>query len=289
MHQSHNIPWHIIEANFKFVTQNKGILNFQPGYFPKNNPHHDITKDLKHFIEKFVSTIRTFSETERSKYPARIAPLARGNIFPDALRDKHPMYLNERNQRIEFWVHCFQAPHGDWWTIQPVINVLLYENEMEGVIMLAQHPQIDLRERMLWREQEMWYQYGFNRTKELSLSAYMFFCTAQAVGTLENGEYALDRAYRHLVEQMMHFEERSSEQVAHLELLRDIGVEVKADTREMFVHKDHERFQKYVKDLFALIYRYDMFSKECGIDPGWEIELAECYPLLRHVPSRFTE
>ncbi len=139
MHQSHNIPWHIIEANFKFVTTNKAIMNFSPRLLSKDNPHHNITKDLQHFIAKFVSTIRTFAETERSKYPKRIAPLTRGKIFPDALREKHPVYLNERNQRIEFWVRCFQAPQGDWWTIQPVINVLLYENEMEGLIMLAQH------------------------------------------------------------------------------------------------------------------------------------------------------
>ena len=289
MHQSHNIPWHIIEANFKFVTENKAIMNFRPGYFPKDNPRHNITKDLQHFIAKFVSTIRTFAETERIKYPKRIAPLTSGKIFPDALREKHPVYLNERNQRIEFWVRCFQDQYGDWWTIQPVINVLLYENEMEGLIMLAQHPQIDLRHRMLWREQEMWYQYGFNRTKELSLSAYMFFCTAQAMGTLESGKYTLDGAYRRLVEQMAHFQERSSEQVTHLELLRDIGVDSNTDPQEIFVHKDHERFQKYLKDLFALLYRYDMFARECGIDPEWEKELSECYPLFRHVPSRFTE
>ena len=289
MHQSHNIPWHIIEANFKFVTENKAIMNFRPGYFPKDNPRHNITKDLQHFIAKFVSTIRTFAETERIKYPKRIAPLTSGKIFPDALREKHPVYLNERNQRIEFWVRCFQDQYGDWWTIQPVINVLLYENEMEGLMMLAQHPQIDLRHRMLWLEQEMWYQYGFNRTKELSLSAYMFFCTAQAVGTLEGGEYTLDGGYRRLVEQMAHFQDRSSEQVTHLEHLRDIGVDASTDPEEMFVHKDHERFQKYLKDLFALLYRYDMFARECGIDPEWEQELSECYPLFRHVPSRFTE
>ena len=201
MNQSHNISWHLLEANFKFLSQYKGSSNFLSSYFPKDNPHHDISRDLKHFIAKFVSTILTFSETGRSRFPKRIAPLGRGKVFPDMLRDKHPNYLNERNQRIEFWVHCFQAPStSGWLPLQPVINVLLYENEMEALIMLAQHPDINLREPML--EQEEWYQHGFNRTKELSLSAYIFFCSAQAIGTLENGEYALDREYHCLVDQM---------------------------------------------------------------------------------------
>ncbi len=278
MHQSHNIPWHLIEANFKFLAQYKGTSSFLHGYFPKDNPHHDISRDLKHFIAKFVSTIRAFSETERIKYPQRIAPLGGGKIFPDMLRDKHHNYLNERNQRIEFWVHCFQAPStSGWLALQPVINVLLYENEMEALIMLAQHPQIDLREPML--EQEMWYQHGFNRTKELSLSA-------QAIRALESGEYALDREYPCLVDQMMHFLARSSEQVVHLELMRDIEEETnRHNSKDILVHKDHERFQRYLKDLFALLYRYDMFARECAIDPEWEKELAGCYPLRGNVKT----
>ena len=150
--------------------------------------------------------------------------------------------------------------------------------------MLAQHPDINLREPML--EQEEWYQHGFNRTKELSLSAYIFFCSAQAIGTLENGEYALDREYHCLVDQMMHFVARSSEQVAHLELMRGIGEEINGfNTIDIRVHKDHERFQRYLKDLFALLYRYDVFARECGIDSEWERELAGCYPLRGHVKT----
>lgn len=65
MHQSYNIPWHLIEANFKFMTKNKGIYNFQPGYYPKDNPHHDIARDLKHFIKKFVSTILPSAHSQK--------------------------------------------------------------------------------------------------------------------------------------------------------------------------------------------------------------------------------
>lgn len=80
-----------------------------------------------------------------------------GKIFPDTLRDKHPMYLNQRNQRIEFWVHFrSQAPStAGRWALQPVINVLLYENEMEGLLMLTRHSQVNVS--MVWLEQEMYY------------------------------------------------------------------------------------------------------------------------------------
>lgn len=286
MHQGHNIPWAIIEANFRFIRDNKALTPHISGYFPRTHKNPQMPIELKHFIKIFVQTITDFSSTERAKYPVHIPPVYEGRLFSDVLCDKYPMYLNQNNQRVEYWIKV--SRHSGVRLLQPVANILLYENEMEPLLMLARHPQIQMK-GWIHLEQEHYNQYGFNRTKELSLSAYIFFSTAQAVGTMQSGEYMYDHNYRHLLEQMTLYQPRCSEQAVHLDFVRDIGAVVNKGPEKVAMHMDQERFERYLKDLFALLYRYDVLARECGIDPQWEREISYCYPLSRHVKENWDE
>ena len=56
----------------------------------------------------------------------------------------------------------------------------------------------------------------------------------------------------------------------------------------MSVHGDMEAMRDYLKTLFALMYRYDVLMRECGMDPKWEEELARCAPLSQVVKLNYT-
>ena len=56
----------------------------------------------------------------------------------------------------------------------------------------------------------------------------------------------------------------------------------------MSVHGDMEAMREYLKNLFALMYRYDVLMRECGMDPKWEEELSRCVPLSQVVKMKYT-
>ncbi|KAF8959221.1 hypothetical protein BDZ97DRAFT_1838679 [Flammula alnicola] len=283
MHQAHNIPWHLIESNFKFVREDKRFTPVRSGLVPKENANP--SQQLKHFVKKFVETIRVFSETERKKYPPKFPPLSTGNVFSDELREKHPDYLNERNQRIEYWIERFEARsiNGE---LMDIVNILLYENEMSTLLMLAQHPQI----RMAQLHYYSWgHHFGFRRTKESAVRSYLFFNAAEATGSLENGDYALSSEYASLIFELSHSMEYSAQQVSHIAFLRKCDAYDKKDASDARVHKDYGLLQEYLKTLFALMYRYDVLARESGVDPTWEEEIARQYPLAGLVKMEWAE
>jgi hypothetical protein len=50
--------------------------------------------------------------------------------------------------------------------------------------------------------------------------------------------------------------------------------------RDMAVDGDYGRLQvrEHLKLLFALLCRYDMLLRECGLDPDWESQLIYLFP-----------
>ncbi|KAH9477184.1 Gramillins biosynthetic cluster protein [Psilocybe cubensis] len=284
MHQGHNIPWNIISSNFHFVSNDRRFTS------PKTSliVHKPDEKSLKHFIRKFGTAIRTFSKTERTKYPESFEPLLTGKVFSDELREKYPQYLDERNQNIEAWFAAGYSTSNA--NLAEAVKILLHENEMSTLLMLAQHPSIPLAQlnHLSWG-----HHFGFSRVKESALRAYMFFNAAEATGILENGKYTtIQPEYSSLLSEIASSMDYPAQQVTHQEFLRECGV-LQGGTswvpEETYVHSDYARLQRYLKKLFELMYRYDMLLAECGAEPEWDIELAYQFPLRGNIKVGWDE
>ena len=267
MHQGHNIPWNIIASNYKYTEEDKSYTPPFTGLTLKSPDDPKTKQALKHFVKKFAHTIRTFSDTERAKYPKVVKLRSTGPLFSDEIRDKHPEYLNAKNQQIDYWIQKAQKIPINYnisdRDLADVVKVLLYENEMEVLLMLAQHPDIPISKF----QYPNWGHYvGFTRVKELALSAYMFFNTADATGTLEGGQYARMGVYCSLLYEMSMFCDSSAQRIPHAEFLKACGI-LGSDghlsgavgdaswAKKVHVHANYGLLQQYMKQLFALIYR----------------------------------
>lgn len=273
MHQSHNIPWHLIPSNLFFVTQDKHYTPPKTGFVPVETPNS--TRSLRHLASKLLVTIHTFAGTERQKYPANIPPMHTGPLFSDALMEKYPHYLTTEVQQVETWIERFKrrptGPHGD---LMDVVNVLLAEpSELPTLLMLAQHPLIHMKALYY----HSWgHHFGFCRTREAALASYVFFNAIEAAGKLTDGTYALDTQYASLVAELTYRMDFSAQQIPHAKFFSDAG---ELHDGKVVIHKDYERLQCYLKDVFAVLYRYDVLAGECGIEVNWLEEIGHCYPL----------
>jgi len=288
MHQSHNIPWHLISSNFEFKENDKSFTPPFTGLVSKDNPN--TLQEINHFVRKFAQAIRTFSDTERAKYPDQKL-LSEGNVFSDELKKKYPEYLNDTNQRIEYWIDSaiYESINRD---TADVVKILLYENEMPILIMMAHHPKISII-----RLQEFGYDNdGFSRVMDSALQAYLYFNVAEATNTLTNGKYTHAKEYASL---LMDVNYGSALEIPHHQFLQScgvygyehsydrsqgfIGINRNRDegewSRDLHFHKDFGRLKDYLKKLFALLYRYDLLLRECEIEPRWEWEIAGRFPI----------
>ena len=292
MHQGHNIPWDLISSNFKFVRDDKRFTPPFTGLVSLDKPN--TPNELKHLIKKITRTILTFSETERKKYPQSFKPLLAGNLFSDELRDSYPEYLNKRNQRVEYWIErankldaksVVQSRYdtGDA-ELADVVKVLLYENEMETLLMLAQHPLVPINtlNHLSWG-----HHFGFSRVMESALRSYMFFNTVAATDILENGVYMTLPEYRSIIRETTFSMDYPAQQIPHRLFFQQCGMKldsyrnttIESVGRDMAVHGDYGRLREHLKLLFALMYRYDTLLRECGLDPKWESQLGYLIPL----------
>jgi len=287
MHQSHNIPWHLISANLEFKENDRRFTPPRTGLASKNNPN--ASQELKHFTRKFAQAIRTFSDTERAKYPDQKL-LYEGNVFSDELKMKYPEYLNDSNQKIQYWIQRaepgstgdYQAVYGTSnGDLADVVKILLYENELPILIMMAHHPNIPIARlhHLSWG-----HHFGFSRLMESALRAYLFFNAAEAANTLANGEYTHADEYRVLLMEVGMSMDYPAQQVPHHHFFRSCGVYdqvigTSSRHRDIHVHKDIDLLKEYLKTLFALLYRYDLLLRECAIEPSWELEISRNYPI----------
>lgn len=228
MHQAHNIPWDLFASNFEFIRNDKRFTPTTTSLRSKGNPN--ASRELKHFIRKFTQTIITFSETERKKYPLIFECPTTGYLFSDEIRDRYPDYLDERNQRIEYWIaraHRDDPINGQrsYSTqdarLADVIKVLLHENQLSTLLMLAHHPDIPIAQlhHLSWG-----HHFGFSRVKESAIRAYMFFNSAYATGILENGYYKEMDEYKYLLTEIAINMDFPAQQIPHIQFLTKCGV-----------------------------------------------------------------
>lgn len=307
MHQGHNIPWELVASNFEFKENNKHFTPATTELFSKNRLNG--SKEVKHFISRFVHAIRVFSGTERAKFPIRppIKVISGGNIFSDDILKKYPNYLNVKNQRMEHWLlrakkKQYDAdgnPAGDNVSydtgdgdLADVVKILIHENEMEILLIMANHPGIPLASL---HDIGWGHSFGFSRVKESAVRAYIFFNSAEATGILENGRYARSYFYSLLLRELGESMDYSAQQIPHQEFFRSCGIYgngsfVASPLREkyrfvedwaknLYVHQNYALLKEYMKTLFSLMYRYDMIMQECGLEPLWELEIARSYPI----------
>ena len=309
MHQGHNIPWDLVTSNFEFRENDRRFTPPFSGLVSKNKPN--ASQELKHFIRKFAQAIRTFSDTERAKYP-EVNLHIEGNIFSDELKEKYPEYLNDENQRIEYWIQSakprfvytsegklkedvgieYGTGNGD---LADVVKILLYENEMSTLLMMAHHPKIPIASlhNLSWG-----HHFGFSRVMESALRAYLFFNAAEATNILASGEYTHSDEYGSLLSEVGWTMDYPAQQVPHQQFLRSCEVYSEGGftrtqlkeggnwydrdwAHDLYVHRDLGLLKGYMKSLFSLLYRYDLLLRECAIEHSWELEIAKRYPINR--------
>ncbi|KAG6856706.1 hypothetical protein H0H87_001495 [Tephrocybe sp. NHM501043] len=145
------------------------------------------------------------------------------------------------------------------------VKILVSENEMTPFLMLAQHSQIPLHTLHTMSHN---YATGFSNTIRGALHVYIRLNLWAAMGIFEGGEY-LEMNSRSLERDASMAMQHVGDQ-AHRELF---GYRQGLVTEGPVVHGDLKRLE-HLKKISQLLYRYDMLLKECGIDPGWEDEIA---------------
>lgn len=275
MHQEHNIPWNKLASNFKFVHDNPEFTPQSAGFFVRNLPSQG--KDLNHFTRVLTNTITNFAQTERKKYATSFDVPHSGLLFADELRDRYPHYLNGRNQRIQTWIdearrdgsYIYDTGHGH---LADVVKILINENEMPSLLMLAQHPQIPLSNllHLSWG-----HHFGFSRVAESALDAYLLLNLIAATGTLQSGEYLESVKFSHMVRDLTLSMDHPAQQLPHIAYLDTLNKDARTSLPE--IHSEIPRLHEYLKTLFSLLYRYDMVLRECGVDSNWEMEILTCF------------
>jgi hypothetical protein len=262
MHQEHNIPWNLLAANLTFV---RDSASHRTDLFPRGRVTQG--KELGHFARVLASTISTFSETERAKYPASFdAPLS-GKLFSDELRDRYPYYLNGENQLLEHWTSRAKRKGSEYSysTSQGDLADAVKDNAISPLLMLAHHPQIPLGQLdyLSWG-----HHFGFSRVAEAALRAYLFFNVQAAADTLRGGQYMEMRSYHDILLDLTCTMDYDAQQLPHKAFLRPY-----LRNSTLGVHDDYDGLREYLKMLFSLLYRYDMVARECGVDPKWEEQI----------------
>ncbi|KAF8657982.1 hypothetical protein AX16_002142 [Volvariella volvacea WC 439] len=322
MHQEHNIAWNKLASNITFISNNPHYTPRRSDFFPKNLPSQ--TKDLDFFVNTITKTITVFSQFEREKYPSaeeivekysrdgRAAFPTSGKLYPDELLRKYPEYLNEVNQKIEFWIDqakveynltvAYQArqyeeacdipgidppspapppdPFVDYSTrhggLADVVKILIQENQLETLLTLAHHPEIPIARlhHLSWG-----HHFGWSRVMEACIASYVYFNVLVATGVLyrergkdsefdggrsqgKGGVYKESSFYQRLLRMLTMSMDYPAQQLPH----RAFFGETQEQQRKIDLARDYEKLHQYLKDIFAMLYRYDVVAKECGID-----------------------
>jgi len=288
MHQEHNIPWNTVASHLEFVYDNPHYTPRKTGLFSKRVTSATQEKDTDYFLRNLTSTISRFSHTERGKYPTRAhttLPMS-GDLFPDEMCEKYPNYLNKKNQKIESWIGLarrydhtipptlyYDTSHAN---LAEAVKILISENHLAPLLMLAQHPLIPLHSL---RNLSWGHHFGFSRVMEAALGAYLFFNVHAAVGSLNNGNYMHSQEYSLMLNELTRDFDYPAQQLPHREFFAK-GGEVGAQLPT--VHKDYAALRGYIKMLFELLYRYDVVVRECGVDPEWESNVTHNLRRLAH-------
>ncbi|KAF6756177.1 hypothetical protein DFP72DRAFT_1008215 [Ephemerocybe angulata] len=253
MHQNHNIPWHKISQPLKFRTNDTSYTPPRTGLFA--SPHSNFPDDLNHFTRIVASTIRTFSDTERAKYPhpssLELTNLRAGlddgaPVFRDALQTQYPEYLRDANQQLQNWkdrVHrdlttyngmpCKAQYTTSEADLAEVVKVLFAEStELSSpgdkgrhattvLLALCNHPSVPLEtlHHLSWG-----HHFGWSRVRESALRAYLLLNILYSVATRDEecvrdiwdtGAYAQIEFYRGTIKMETQGMDYSAQQIPH--------------------------------------------------------------------------
>ncbi|KAH6883650.1 hypothetical protein BKA70DRAFT_1471154 [Coprinopsis sp. MPI-PUGE-AT-0042] len=276
MHQSHNIPWHFFEEHTKFMPHQRQLPQAPPQLFSLGKPGE--ANRLNHFVRKFIATIEDISKTERKKYrpSSEYTFPTTGNIFSDELKAKYTNIINPYTQDIEYWI-AMKATKGYWYRrpIADAVNMLLAENEMDTLFMLAHHPETPLHKFFMhgsWHGDEN----SFATVMGATLSSYLFFNIMSATGDLANGNWRRMDWYRSL--RMWHPSARwdlPAEKITHEQFapLWDAQRARGDDADLSDLHPDYQLLYDDLKRDIALMCKYDMFLRELGARSPWQEEI----------------
>ncbi|KAJ7354327.1 hypothetical protein DFH08DRAFT_1077069 [Mycena albidolilacea] len=158
MHQSHNIAWDSLTSNLTFIAENPVVTPWRTDFFPRGLPLQ--FNSLNHFARTVATTIRTFSDTERAKYPTSFDAPLQGKLFPDSILERYSSIpassVTPKSQLIEHWIERAGPT--------PSYTGPGQENQLDQLLMLAHHPCIPLHELQQLSWGHHW-----------ALEAYIFF------------------------------------------------------------------------------------------------------------------
>lgn len=161
-----------------------------------------------------------------------------------------------------------------------IIKLLIVENEMETLLMLAHHPKIPINSLHYMSHG---HSFGWNRLQDYALQAYIFFSIiASKPELIEGGKYEEMESYKYVVNHLTNTCDGDGQTIPHREfLLRPIAGKTVQEVSDMTmdeafieVFEDLELVQENLKKIFSLLYRYEMLVRECGLDPHWEREIS---------------
>jgi hypothetical protein len=282
MHQDHNLHWDIVAANLVHIHENPRLTPRRSDLFPRKLPSQ--TRSLHHFVRALVSAIQSFSSTERAKYPARFGKPDSGEVFADEFLSGKPSpipgqglsylptALNSQNQRIEYWIksagsgkHGYTTSNGD---LADAVKELLAANQMSSLLMLAQHPRIPIGEL---RYLSWGHSFGFDYAASTALTAYIFFNVLEATPAASK---CLElHSYKHVLHSLTCSGDYDAHTLPHRMFFRTGDQARRGEARDFDPRADFSALKDYLKWCFAILYKYDMLLKECGLDPNWEREI----------------
>ncbi|KAJ6626857.1 hypothetical protein B0H10DRAFT_1870269 [Mycena sp. CBHHK59/15] len=281
MHQAHNIAWNSLSSHLIYIKDNGRYTPRRTDLFPRQLPTQG--NSLNHFSRTLATTIKEFSDTERAKYPARYDAPVQGQLFSSDILSRyenlpHPS-VTSKSQHIENWIKragppetpCYCTSEGD---LADVVKILIGENEMGQLLMLAQHPKIPINRlhSLSWG-----HSFGWDHVKFYALQAYLFFNVVLSQPDLcVGGQYRSMRSYRSVLYNVTSWGDYDAQSFPHREFL---GTPQHGEGGEDLLN-DMEKLQQYLKKCFELLYRYDMLARECGVDPDWESSIVREVSLL---------
>ncbi|KAJ7184354.1 hypothetical protein C8R46DRAFT_1063820 [Mycena filopes] len=272
MHQTHNIAWESLTENLIFISENKSLFDL----FSRGLPTQ--ANSLNHFARTLATTVRQFSDTERAKYPAHYdAPLT-GQLFSDAILSRYSALpyssVEPRNQLLENWIQrageppAYSTAQGD---LADVVKVMIAENQMDSLLMLARHPRVPLirLHSMGWG-----HSFGWDHLMHWALEAYIVFNVLLSKVELHADErYKAMRSYQRMCRMLTLSTDYDAHTYPHREFLWG-SLEHYVREEDLDPLGDSNKLHEYLKTCFRLLYRYDMLVRECGRTVDWESHVA---------------
>ncbi|KAF8213545.1 hypothetical protein K438DRAFT_1099582 [Mycena galopus ATCC 62051] len=277
MHQSHNIAWDSLTSNLVYIYENSSITPRRTDLFPRCLPSQ--ANSLNHFARTVGTTIRTFSDTERAKYPAHYDASLAGKLFPDEILSRYSHLprasVTPKSQLLEDWIE--RAERARWTEIgydtgqgdlADVVKVLLAENQMDQLLMLAQHPKVPIHDLhyLTWG-----HSFGWDHAVYWALESYIVFNVLLSKPELiADGRYKSMRSYQYVVRQSMASHDYDAQSFPHREFFCGSIDHNERQFDDIDPFADANKLHEYLKMCFRMLYRYDILARECGVSVDWE-------------------